>query len=150
MGKKRVAQKTEKELIGEKDKIEKKLQKQFSAKASRGRKEARVYIYSTYNNTIITLTDINGDTLFWRTAGNIGFRGTKKGTSYASSKVAEAIAIVCQKMGLEKLDAFVKGVGGGRDAALKTLAGAGLEIKSIKDITPIPHNGCRPPKKRRT
>ena len=149
MGKKRVIKKTETEILEEKEKIDKTLKKEISVRLPESIRRGRVYISSTYNNTIITLTDNQGSVLLWRSAGNIGFRGTKKGTSYAASQVAQAIANACQKLKMREIDIFIKGVGGGRDTALKTLANRGLEIQSIKDITPIPHNGCRPKKPRR-
>ncbi|MDD5738383.1 MAG: 30S ribosomal protein S11 [Candidatus Pacebacteria bacterium] len=149
MGKKRVIKKTEKELIEETDKIEKKLGKELNVSASRPFKKGRVYISSTYNNTIVSLTDERGNVLFWRSAGNVGFKGTKKGTSFAASKVAQAVAQACDQFKIKEVSVFVKGVGGGRDSALKTIAGAGLEIEAIKDVTPVPHNGCRPRKPRR-
>jgi len=149
MGKKRVIKKTEKELIEETDKIEKKLGKELNVSTSRPFKKGRVYISSTYNNTIVSLTDERGNVLFWRSAGNVGFKGTKKGTSFAASKVAQAVAQACDQFKIKEVSVFVKGVGGGRDSALKTIAGAGLEIEAIKDVTPVPHNGCRPRKPRR-
>lgn len=150
MGKKRVVQKTQEELIQERDKIEQKLKKEAALKTATSRfHRARIYITSTYNNTIISLTNENGDVLINRSAGAVGFKGTKKGTSFAGSKVAEAVVGICEKMGLRDVDVFIKGIGGGRDSALKTLANRGLEIQSVRDITPIPHNGCRPKKPRR-
>lgn len=149
MGKKRVIEKTEKELLEERAKVEQKLKKEISVKSSQEGLEGRIYIYSTYNNTIITLTDKQGNVLFWRTAGSIGFKGAKKGTSYAGSKVAEAIAVACYQFKIKKVDIFIKGIGGGRATALKTLANQGLVIQSIEDVTAIPHNGCRPRKPRR-
>ena len=148
MGKKRVIKKTAEELIEEKDKIERKMKKEVSIKPSALQK-ARLYISSTYNNTIITLADAQGNAILWKSAGNIGFKGTKKGTSYAGSQVAKAMALICQKMKIREVDVFVKGIGGGRDSSLKTLISNGIEITSIKDVTPIPHNGCKPPKPRR-
>ena len=150
MGKKRVVQKTQEELIQERDKIEQKLRKEVALKSGTTRfYRARIYITSTYNNTIISLTNENGDVLINRSAGAVGFKGTKKGTSFAGSKVAEAVVAICEKMGLREVDVFIKGIGGGRDSALKTLANHGLEVQSVRDITPIPHNGCRPKKPRR-
>jgi len=150
MGKKRVVQKTQEELIQERDKIEQKLKKEAALKTTTSRfHRARIYITSTYNNTIISLTNENGDVLVNRSAGAVGFKGTKKGTSFAGSKVAEAVVGICEKMGLREVDVFIKGIGGGRDSALKTLANRGLEVQSVRDITPIPHNGCRPKKPRR-
>ncbi|NQU82623.1 MAG: 30S ribosomal protein S11 [Parcubacteria group bacterium] len=149
MGKKRVIKKSQDELIKERENIDQKLKKEVDFKGAVKIRQASVYIYSTYNNTIITLTNGNGDTLFWRSAGSIGFKGTKKGTSFAGSKVAEAIVGACEKLRIREIAVFVKGVGGGRDSALKTLANKGLEIQSVSDVTPMPHNGCRPKKARR-
>ena len=149
MGKKRVIKKTEKELIAETEKVEQKMKKEISTTTSRVIKTGRIYISSTYNNTIITLTNEKGDVLLWRTAGNIGFKGTKEGTSFAASRVAQAVAMGCQKLRIREVAVYIKGVGGGRDSALKTLIAQGLDILSISDVTPIPHNGCRPKKPRR-
>ncbi len=149
MGKKRIVKKTEKELLEEKEKVDQKLKKDISLKPLERVGRGRIYISSTYNNTIITLTDQLGNVLLWRSAGNIGFKGTKKGTSYAASRVAQAIAEICNRLKIKEVDVFVKGIGGGRDTALRTLSNQGLEIESIRDVTPIPHNGCRPRKPRR-
>lgn len=149
MGKKRVIKKTEKELLEEKERLEQKLKKETSFKTLKEGARGKIYISSTYNNTLITFTDESGNALFGRSAGSIGFKGTKKGTAYAGSKVAEAIIDVCNKLKIKKVEIFIKGVGGGRASALKTLVNQGLEIESITDITPIPHNGCRPAKSRR-
>ena len=149
MGKKRIIQKSEDELFKEKEKIEQKLKKDIKIRTPGELRRGRIYISSSYNNTLITLTDDSGNALYWRSAGSIGFKGTKKGTSYAGSQVAQAVTDVCFKLRIKQIDVFIKGVGGGRDSALKTLANQGLDIMSIKDITPIPHNGCRPPKPRR-
>lgn len=149
MGKKRVIKKSEKELLEEKEKIEQKLKKEVLLRSFKEQGKGRIYISSTYNNTLIAFTDEMGNVLFWRSAGSIGFKGTKKGTAYAGSKVAEAIGDICNKLKIKKVDIFVKGIGGGRTSALKTLVNQELEIGSITDITPIPHNGCRPPKARR-
>ncbi len=149
MGKKRIIKKTEKEILEEKEKVDKILRKEVEIRPSESIKRGRIYISSTYNNTIITLTDSQGNVLLWKSAGSIGFKGTKKGTSYAASQVAQAIAALCQKLKISEVEVFIKGIGGGRDTALKTLVNQGLEIQSIKDITPIPHNGCRPKKPRR-
>ncbi len=149
MGKKRIIEKTEEELIEERDKIEAAVKKEGKTQISKKTKEGRIYIASSYNNTIITLTDPKGNVLSWASAGNIGFKGTKKATAYAASKVAEAIVQRIKKIGIEKVKIFVKGIGSGRDSAIRSLASRGLEIVSIEDVTPIPHNGCRPPKPRR-
>jgi len=149
MGKKRIIKKTKEEILREKEKIEKKLKRDIAVKSSSKIREGNVYINSSYNNTIITLADKKGNALIWKSAGNIGFKGTKKGTSYAGSQVAKVIAGICNNLNLRKINVFVKGVGGGRSGALKTLVSQGLEIESIEDTTPIAHGGCRPPKRRR-
>ncbi len=111
--------------------------------------KGRAYINASYNNTIITLTDAQGNVLAWASAGSIGFRGTKKSTPFAATKVGEVIAENGKKVGLKEVAIFVKGVGSGRESAIRSLGSHGLNIVSIKDITPLPHNGCRPPKIRR-
>jgi|GEM_PF-34753 len=111
--------------------------------------KGRAYIKSTYNNTIVTMTDMHGNVLAWSTAGNLGFKGAKKATSYAASQVVNDVEMKVQKYGLKELDVFVKGVGTGREAAIRALAQKGFSLNMIKDITPIPHNGCRPRKPRR-
>jgi len=111
--------------------------------------EGRIYISSSYNNTKLTLTTTKGDVLAWASAGHSGFKGTKKATPFAASKITESLVGKAQKQGITKVSVFVKGIGGGRDSAIKALAAQGMDIISIKDVTPIPHNGCRPPKPRR-
>ncbi len=149
MGKKRIIQKSEEELLKEREEVESKLKKEVKLSSVVGVKEGNVYISSTYNNTIITLTDTKGNVLTWSSAGALGFKGTKKSTAFAASKVAEAICLAAKKLKIEKVKVFVKGIGAGRDSAIRSLASHGLDIISIKDVTPIPHNGCRPPKPRR-
>lgn len=149
MGKKRIIQKTEEELLKEREKVEAKVQKEVKIQIPQKIKEGRIYIFSSYNNTIITLTDSRGNVLTWRSSGSIGFKGTKKATPYAASKVAEAMAVTANKLGIEKVQILIKGIGSGRESAIRSLAARGLDITSIKDITPVPHNGCRPPKARR-
>ena len=107
------------------------------------------HIHSTFNNTIITITDVQGNALAWSSAGALGFKGSKKSTPFAASQASEACAKVALDSGMVKVDVSVKGPGPGREAAIRSLQVAGLEITSIKDVTPIPHNGCRPPKKPR-
>jgi small subunit ribosomal protein S11 len=143
MGKKRVAQKTKEELMAEREKLDQVLKKDIKVKKEKIN-EGRIYISSSYNNTVITLTDTKGNVLAWASAGNIGFKGTKKATPFAASKVAEVLVQKAQKIGIEKISIFVKGIGGGRDSSIRSLASRGMDIVSIKDITPIPHNGCRP------
>lgn len=133
-----------------------------TSKASRGAKakptkrasgkkieEGRVYISASYNNTSITITNDKGDTIAWATAGSLGFSGPKKATPFASSKVVAAISEKTEKTGPRKVHILVSGVGSGRDSAIRSLLNHGFEILSIKDVTPIPHNGPRPPKVRR-
>ena len=150
MGKKKIIQKTEEQLLQEKEKLEKAL-----AKAAGGavRKAAtdlgKVYINVSFNNTLITVTDKAGNVVAWASAGSLGFSGPKKATPFAASKVVAAIAEKAKKIGLLNIDVIVKGVGSGRDSAIRSLANQGFNILSIRDLTPIPHNGPRPPKVRR-
>lgn len=149
MGKKKIIAQSQEELLKESEKVESKSKKEIKVEAPRGVREGRVYIFSSYNNTILSVTDEMGNVLTWVSAGNIGFKGAKKSTPFAASKVAETIAERAQKLGVERVKIYVKGIGSGRESAIRSLAGRGLEVISIKDITPIPHNGCRPPKARR-
>lgn len=149
MGKKRIIQKSEEELLKERERVDAGVKKDVKVKAIPKTKEGAIYISSSYNNTIITLTDLKGDVLTWASAGSIGFKGTKKATPFAASKVAESICLTAKKLKVEKISVFVKGIGSGRESAIRSLASHGLDIVSIKDITPVPHNGCRPPKVRR-
>jgi small subunit ribosomal protein S11 len=107
------------------------------------------HINSTFNNSIVTLTDKVGNSISWSSAGALGFKGSKKGTPFASQMAAETAAKVAMEHGLKSIEVYVKGPGAGREAAIRSLQAAGLEITLIKDVTPIPHNGCRPPKRRR-
>lgn len=109
----------------------------------------QVHIKATFNNVIISITNSKGQVISWASAGKMGFRGSKKNTPYAAQTAAQDCAKVAVDLGLRKVDVFVKGPGSGRDSAIRTLAVAGLEVMSIRDITPMPHNGCRPPKSRR-
>ena len=111
--------------------------------------DAIAHIQSTFNNTIITITDVSGNTLAWSSSGCQGFKGSRKSTPFAAQLAAEAVARKVLEYGVKNLEIYVKGPGSGREAAIRALNTAGLEISSIKDVTPIPHNGCRPPKKRR-
>ncbi|MDB4897116.1 MAG: ribosomal protein [Firmicutes bacterium] len=107
------------------------------------------HIRSTFNNTIVTITDTEGNALSWATSGGMGFKGSRKSTPFASQMAAEAAAKAAMEHGLREVEVFVKGPGSGREAAIRQLQAAGLEVTTIKDVTPIPHNGCRPPKRRR-
>lgn len=111
--------------------------------------KGQAYIQSTYNNTIVTLADDTGKVLAWSSAGSIGFKGTKKSTPYAASLIVKNVVEKVKKLGLKEVNVFVKGIGSGRDSAIRSLAQQGLTINSIKDVTPVPHNGCRQPKPRR-
>ncbi len=149
MGKKRIIQKTEKELLKEREDIDAGVKKGVQSSKKIKIKQAKIHIFSSYNNTIITLANEQGDVLNWACAGKIGFKGTKKATPFAASKVAENVALFAQKLGVKDAAIYVKGIGAGRESAIRSLAAKGIEIISIKDVTPIPHNGCRPKKPRR-
>ena len=127
--------------------------KKKTSRVSRKERKAiprgRAYIQSTFNNTIITLTDPQGNVISWGSSGTAGFKGSRKGTAYAAQRAAEAAAKKGMEHGLRQIDVYVKGPGSGREAAIRSLQAAGLNITSIRDVTPIPHNGCRPPKRRR-
>ncbi len=107
------------------------------------------HIQATFNNTIVSITDQNGNVIAWSSSGSLGFKGSRKGTPYAAQMAAEAAAKKAMDFGMKQLDVFVKGPGAGRESAIRALQGAGLDINLIKDVTPVPHNGCRPPKRRR-
>ena len=107
------------------------------------------HIQSTFNNTLVTLTDANGNALSWASAGGLGFRGSRKSTPYAAQMAADVAAKAAMEHGLKSVEVMVKGPGSGREAAIRALQAAGLEVTLIKDVTPVPHNGCRPPKRRR-
>ena len=108
-----------------------------------------VHIQSTFNNTIVTITDIHGNAISWSTAGQLGFKGSRKSTPFAAQMAAEQAAKVAVDHGMREVEVYVKGPGAGREAAIRSLQAAGLDVNMIKDVTPIPHNGCRPPKRRR-
>ena len=107
------------------------------------------HIQSTFNNTIVTITDMNGNAVSWASAGEMGFRGSRKSTPFAAATAAETAAKAAMEHGMKYVDVYVKGPGSGRESAIRALQTAGLEVSLIKDVTPIPHNGCRPPKRRR-
>lgn len=126
------------------------------AKSTRVRRRERkniergqVHIQSTFNNTIVTITDMQGNVISWSSAGQIGFKGSRKSTPFAAQQAAEDAAKKAMEHGLKTVEVYVKGPGAGREAAIRSLQAAGLEVSMIKDVTPIPHNGCRPPKRRR-
>ncbi len=109
----------------------------------------QAHIQSSFNNTIVTITDLQGNALSWASAGELGFKGSRKSTPFAAQSAADVAAKAAMEHGLKTVEVFVKGPGQGREAAIRALQTAGLEVKLIKDVTPIPHNGCRPPKRRR-
>lgn len=111
--------------------------------------KGHAHIQSTFNNTIVTLTDVHGNALSWASAGQLGFKGSRKATPYAAQMAAETATKAALIHGLKSVDVMVKGPGSGREAAIRALSAAGLTVTSIKDVTPVPHNGCRPPKRRR-
>jgi small subunit ribosomal protein S11 len=107
------------------------------------------HVQASFNNTIVTITDMDGHVVTWASAGKVGFKGSRKSTPFAAQVAAEACAREAQNLGMKRVEVWVKGPGAGREAAIRSLQAAGLEISAIKDVTPIPHNGCRPPKRRR-
>ena len=121
----------------------------------KGKKEKKhvvhgiVHIHASFNNTIVTITDLEGSVVTWSSAGTLGFKGSRKGTPFAAQQAASTAAAAARECGLRSIDIRVKGPGSGRESAIRALQAAGIEIKSIRDVTPIPHNGCRPPKRRR-
>jgi small subunit ribosomal protein S11 len=148
MGKKRVIEKSEEDVLAEKDELDA-VKKKKSKTKKKGVDYAYIYISASYNNTMMTLTDKQGKVLSWASAGQLGFKGTKKATPYAASEVANNLCEKAEKMGVKEIDIFVKGVGTGRSSALRALSSKDIIINLIKDVTPIPHNGCRPKKPRR-
>lgn len=126
-----------------------------AAKVTKKRRERKniekgtVHIQATFNNTIVTITDVNGNAISWASAGELGFKGSRKSTPFAAQMAAEAAAKQAMEHGMKKVSVFVKGPGSGRETAIRSLQAAGLEVSSIQDKTPIPHNGCRPKKRRR-
>src|SRR6266542_3421879 len=122
---------------------------QRKKKVRRAVPEGVVNIHSTFNNTIVTITDPQGNVVAWASAGAVGFKGSRKGTPFAAQVAAEAAARKAAELGMRQVQVFVKGPGAGREAALRSLQAAGFTVNLIKDVTPIPHNGCRPPKRRR-
>lgn len=148
MGKKHIIETNQEELIKEQEKVDQKVAKEVKVKPA-GVQEGKIFVSSSYNNTIVTLTNAKGQVLAWKSAGSVGFKGTKKATSFAASRVAEAIANVCKKLGIDKIEVLIRGIGAGRESTVRTFVAQGLNVVSIKDVTPIPHNGCRQRKTRR-
>ncbi len=150
MGKKKIKEQTAEEVkTGKESPAAQAPQAAQTAKKSKKTEEGRVYINASYNNTVVTVTDTRGDVLAWSSAGALGFSGPKKATPFASSKVVAVIAEKLKNTGPNKVEIIVKGIGGGRDSAIRSLINQGFDVLSIKDVTPIPHNGPRPPKVRR-
>lgn len=118
-------------------------------RARKNIEKGQAHIASTFNNTMVTLTDISGNVISWASAGQLGFRGSRKSTPFAAQEAAQEAANKAKEHGLKSVDVYVKGPGSGREAAIRSLQASGLEVTMIKDVTPIPHNGCRPPKRRR-
>ena len=118
-------------------------------RARKNIEKGQAHIASTFNNTMVTLTDTNGNVISWASAGQLGFRGSRKSTPFAAQEAAETAAKKAIDQGLKTVEVYVKGPGSGRESAIRSLQAAGLEVTMIKDVTPIPHNGCRPPKRRR-
>lgn len=127
----------------------KKVVRSRKKKIKKNIERGQAHIQSTFNNTIVTITDVSGNVLSWASAGASGFKGSRKSTPFAAQMAADEAAKTGMEHGLKVIEVFVKGPGSGREAAIRSLQAAGLEITSIKDVTPIPHNGCRPPKRRR-
>ena len=123
--------------------------KTFKKKERKHVPHGLAYVQASFNNTIVTISDMNGNVLSWKSSGSLGFRGSRKGTPFAAQMAADAAARKAADIGMRSVVVYVKGPGGGRESAVRALQGAGLNVSSIKDVTPIPHNGCRPPKRRR-
>lgn len=149
MGKKKVAGQTAEESLKEKAAVDEAATKAASKTSTKRFENGRVYIAASYNNTLISITDEKGNLIVWSSAGALGFNGPKKATPFAAAKVVAALHEKIQKTGPLNVHVFVSGIGGGRDSALRSLANRGFTLLSIKDVTPIPHNGPRPPKVRR-
>ena len=148
MGKKKIVKKTEEEVLKEREAVEVAVAK-TTAKAGKKVETCRIYINASYNNTLITIADKNGNILGWASAGSLGFSGPKKATPFAASKVAEVINEKIRQLGPTTIEIVVKGIGSGRDTAVRSIAGGRFNIVSIRDMTSIPHNGPRPKKVRR-
>ncbi len=133
----------------EEEKIQKEVEVKTKRKSKKAPQRGKVYINATFNNTIITITDVNGNAICWSSAGTSGFKGTRKGTAYAAQVAAENAAKKVLNLGMQHVEVYVKGPGPGRETAIRAIQGTGLDVILIKDITPIPHNGCRPPNPRR-
>ena len=149
MGKKKIATQTTEEVLKDEKKLEEKELTVVSGSTKKHTDSGKIYIAASFNNTIITVTDKKGNVITWGTAGSMGFSGPKKATPFAASKIVGVISEKLQKIGLNDIEIVVKGVGGGRDSAVRSFINRGFNVFSIKDVTPIPHNGVKPPKVRR-
>jgi small subunit ribosomal protein S11 len=149
MGKKKVSKQDSSELLKESAAVESAISKSSAKSVSKKADSGRVYIKASYNNTVVTVTDKNGNVLAWATAGALGFKGPKKATPFAASKIIDSLNEKLQKSGLKNVDIYLSGIGGGRDSAIRSIINHGYEVKGIYDVTPIPHNGPRPKKVRR-
>lgn len=149
MGKKKVAEQTADQALQQQATVETAVTKAATPKKSRRIETGLVYINSSYNNTVITVTDVKGNVIAWATAGSIGFSGPKKATPFAASKIIGVLSEKMKNIGMASIEVILKGVGGGRDSAVRSLVNQGFAVSSIKDVTPIPHNGPRRPKVRR-
>ena len=132
-----------------KEQVKKGKKKTFKKKEKKHVPTGLVHIQASFNNTVVTISDVNGNVVSWSSSGSLGFRGSRKGTPFAAQQAAQHAANAARDHGMRTVDVRVKGPGSGRESAIRALAAAGLEVRSIKDVTPIPHNGCRPPKRRR-
>jgi small subunit ribosomal protein S11 len=149
MGKKKVTTQSGEQAIAQGSKQEGAVAKASSSRRGRRVENGRVYVNATYNNTVVTVTDEKGDVLAWASAGSIGFSGPKKATPFAASKIVSVVAEKLKNYGLQNLDVYIKGVGGGRDSAVRSFANQGFNLVSVKDVTPVPHNGVKAKKVRR-
>ncbi len=151
MGKKKIQNQSDQEVLKEKEVQESVQKKALTVPETRAKKveKGKVFIRSTYNNTIVTISDKSGNAICWASSGGTGFAGSKKSTPFAAQVAAEVAAKKAMEHGVKEVEVYVKGPGAGRESAIRALQAAGLVISLIKDVTPIPHNGCRPPKRRR-
>ncbi|PIR88568.1 MAG: 30S ribosomal protein S11 [Candidatus Harrisonbacteria bacterium CG10_big_fil_rev_8_21_14_0_10_44_23] len=149
MGKKKIGEQDTNEALAEASKIESQVSAAAGQSVKKKTASGKVYVRSSYNNTIVTVTDEKGKVLFWSSAGSIGFTGPKKATPFAASKIVAALTEKMKKAGMSEIEIIVSGVGGGRDSSVRSFANQGFTIRAIKDVTPIPHNGPKPRKTRR-
>lgn len=151
MGKKKVAEQSKEQSLKEQTATDQAVAKASSAGSKKAKRldQGRIYINSSYNNTVITVTDPRGNVIAWATAGSVGFSGPKKATPFAASKIVSVVSEKMKQAGVGEVDVVVKGIGSGRDSAIRSIMNQGFAIRSIKDVTPVPHNGPRPKKVRR-